>query len=257
MSSRAEQKAQARAAREAAERAEAVAEARRRRLRRLGGVLAVAAIVLVAAILVSRSTDDEPATPMTSSDVLAEVRGIPQDGPWLGSEEAPVVLEEYADLQCPFCAQFSQDVFPEVARRDIRTGRVRMRLRLLTFIGDDSVRAARFAAATGLQDHEWEFVTLFYASQGAENSGYVTDDFLRQIAERIPGLDVERAFRDRTSDRVTQILQEDAQAAREAQLDSTPSFLAGRRGEPLTRLEEDPSDVDAFRRALAELQPGA
>ena len=57
------------------------------------------------------------------------------------------------------------------------------------------MRAGAMAAAAAQQDRLWPFADAFYRSQGAENSGYVTDDFLRGIGEATPGLDVERALR--------------------------------------------------------------
>jgi protein-disulfide isomerase len=49
--------------------------------------------------------------------VTAMLRGIPQHGPWLGRKDAPLTLVEYVDVQCPYCARFSHDVFPAVVRK--------------------------------------------------------------------------------------------------------------------------------------------
>ena len=46
-----------------------------------------------------------------------------------------------------------------------------MVFRNLSFIGPDSERAARLAAAAGLQDRLWQFTDLIFRNQGAENSG--------------------------------------------------------------------------------------
>ena len=247
MSSRVERKAQARAAREAAERQAERAQSRARRVRLLAGVLATAAAVLVAVIFVSRAGTGEAARPQPAESV-ALLRGIPQDGAWLGDPKAPVVVEEYADLQCPFCAQFAREVLPGVIRDHVRTGRVRLRLRLLTFLGSDSVRGGRVAAAAALQDRGWEFADLFYANQGAENSGYATDAFLDELAGQVPGLDAQRLERDRSSGAVRERLASDAAAARAAGVDSTPTVLVGPRGGELEAV--DVGDAAALRRAL-------
>ena len=92
--------------------------------------VAFGVVTFVAIALVTSGGDDEqPPARVTLFD------GIPQDGAWLGRADAPVVVEEYADLQCPFCAAFSKDGLPQVVSEHVKTGQVRMRLRLLTFIG--------------------------------------------------------------------------------------------------------------------------
>jgi protein-disulfide isomerase len=114
----------------------------------------------------------------------------------------PATLVEFADLQCPFCAQYARDALPAVIDQWARPGRLQLDLRLLTFIGPDSLRAARPAGAAALQDRLWSFSDLLFLNQGRENSGYVTTDFLRRIAKETPGLKVNRAFAERGSSQV-------------------------------------------------------
>ena len=64
----------------------------------------------------------------------------------------------------------------------MRTGKVRVELRLLRFLGPDSDRLARVAAGAAAQNRMWQFVELAYQRQGAENSGYATDDFINSLA---------------------------------------------------------------------------
>ncbi|MEZ0225955.1 MAG: DsbA family protein [Alphaproteobacteria bacterium] len=44
----------------------------------------------------------------------------------MGKEDAPVTMIEYASLTCPHCAHFSNDLLPEVKRRLIDTGKVKL-----------------------------------------------------------------------------------------------------------------------------------
>jgi len=115
----------------------------------------------------------------------------------LGDPDAPVTVTEYADLQCPYCKDASDTVVPEIVERYVRSGRAKLVFRDVAFIGDDSLRAGQLAAAAGRQDRAWQFIHLFYVNQQAENSGYVTDDFLRAVAGGVAGLDVERAWAER------------------------------------------------------------
>jgi len=41
-----------------------------------------------------------------------------------GAENAPVLVYEIADFQCPFCARFAVDVFPHIDSAYVKTGKV-------------------------------------------------------------------------------------------------------------------------------------
>jgi protein-disulfide isomerase len=253
MSSRAEEKAARRAEREAAQAKQQAAEQRKKRLAILGGVAALAAIVVVVAIVVSQSGDDE--TSAGGSDAgkqaAALVSGIPQRGNTLGEEDAPLTVEEFVDYQCPFCAQFSTEVFPTVLESYVKTGKIRVVLRPLTFLGEDSVRAARFATAAGFQNLQWQFTEAFYAQQGEENTGYVTDDFLKTVAADA-GVDDEKATEDAKSERVTAILNEAQNEGNDFGINSTPSFAMGPTGGTLEAVEVNALDAAEFSKTLDE-----
>ncbi len=44
----------------------------------------------------------------------------------LGRSDAPIVMIEYLSLDCPYCAAFHRDVFPELKAEYIDTGKVRI-----------------------------------------------------------------------------------------------------------------------------------
>jgi protein-disulfide isomerase len=257
MSSRAEAKARARAEREAAERKEAAAAARKRRLALIGGVIAAAVVVLVVVIVISQSGTDDPVSPkegQTQANTL--FAGIPQSGNVLGDPKAPVTIEEYVDLQCPFCRQYSQDGLPDVVEQYVKTGQAKIVMRTLTFIGADSERAARVAWSAADQGKMFQFVENFYANQGEENTGYVTESFLKKIAGGVDGLDVQKALDGRDSAKVSSSIQASQNAATKANVDSTPSVLVGPTGKQLSKIETRTLTIDDFRQpvkdALAE-----
>ena len=82
--------------------------------------------------------------------------GIPQDGLSLGDPDAPVTLVEFADLQCPFCAEWAREALPVYVDDYVRTGQMRIEFRPLTFIGNESESAAEIAIAAGEQDKALE-----------------------------------------------------------------------------------------------------
>ena len=226
----------------------------------LAGVLAVAlGVVLVVGSRLGSGSDENPEaiTPTGkiagATDVDELLRGIPQDGVALGDPDAPVTLVEFADIQCPFCAQFSREGFPGLVREYVRDGDLRIVFRPLTFIGDDSEKAARAALAAGEQDRLWHVVDLLYMSQGGENSGWVTDDLLAALGPSVPGLDAEQMVGEMDSAAVDDALGEASANAQAAGVDRTPFFLLGPTdGEPAA-FQPQSYGLDGFRAAIDKL----
>jgi protein-disulfide isomerase len=212
---------------------------------------AVAAILVVVVVVVAGPGRDAHST-ATAPGVGHQFDGIPQVGIALGSPDAPAVLTEFADLQCPFCAIYAREVLPAIVDRYVRSGRLRLELHVLSFLGDDSVRAGAMAAAAAEQNRLWSFTDGFYRSQGSENSGYATDTFLRAIGEATRGLDVQRALDERDSPAALRMLADANDAARVAGVDSTPAFYLRRGNRPAAQLEPEALTGEAFTAALDE-----
>jgi protein-disulfide isomerase len=159
------------------------------------------------------------------------LRGIPQRGIELGARDARVTVVVFADVQCPYCKAFWRNVLPRVVERYVRPGRAKVVLRDVAFLGVDSVRGAQFAGAAGLQNKLWDVTDLLYRHQGAENSGWVTDELLRRIGAGVPGLEVERALADRGDRRVARELRQARDEAADYRVTGTPSLLVGRTGD--------------------------
>jgi protein-disulfide isomerase len=239
---------------------------RKRRLALLGGAVALAALVVVVAIFISQGGDDgDTAQPAggaggsgdgESAKVSDISKGISQHGVTLGDPEAPATLIEFADLQCPFCAQFATQALPTVIDEYVRDGRLKLQLRLLAFLGPDSERGAEVAAAATLQDRLWPFSELFFENQGPENSGYATYRFLSGLARETPGLDVARVSEDIDSPPANRLVRQAARQAEELGVDGTPSFFLVRGGEAPRPLELSSLDADSFTLALDEALGG-
>ena len=235
-----QRRAAARAEREATERHAAAADARRRRLLQLGSALLAAAAIVAVVILVAGSGGggDQSSAGATSTtgalsgeaEIADQLDGIPQNGIALGKPDAPITVVEFGDLQCPACAAFSNGEMPKLVDQYIRPGKARMEFRSLTFIGDDSKRLALMSAAASEQDKLFQFNELVYANQGAENSGYATDAYLRRIGGAIAGFDVDAALRARDGHAAAQQLVDTERLASINGVQSTPSFLVGRTG---------------------------
>jgi protein-disulfide isomerase len=223
---------------------------------------AVAGALVLASVLTARDDDSAPSAgdagtvTVAGAESRALLAGIPRQGIALGRPNARVTLVEFADLQCPFCAEWSRNALPELVRDYVRPGRVRIVFRGLTFIGPDSEEALRFALAAGEQEKLWNVVDLLYENQGGENEGWVTDDLLNAVGGAVPGLDVERVFAERSGTRVDAELEAAEEAATESGIRGTPSFAVGRTGGTLRVVELDSLDAQALRPDLDALLAG-
>jgi protein-disulfide isomerase len=176
--------------------------------------------------------------------------GIPQDGTRLGRDDAPVTIQLYEDFQCPACGQFARETLPQVVERHVEPGDAKLVSETLVFIGPDSIPAARAAFAAGQQDRYWQYATLLFENQGAENSGYITDEFLTDLAKQTEGLDVNQWNEARQSS-FEKELQAAQQRAEEDGVNSTPSLvISGPDGQATLRGAVPAEDVD---RAIDEV----
>jgi protein-disulfide isomerase len=186
-----------------------------------------------------------------NNEIGALLAGIPQSANALGQPAAPVTLAYFADLQCPYCRDFSLEVLPSIIQRWVGAGKLRIESHALeTATREPEVFTAQQVAAlaAGRQKRAWNFIETFYAQQGEENSGYVTDAYLQGIAGQVTGLDLARWAEDRRDPELADELAADGQLAESSGLTGTPSFLIGASGSAMSRFS--PNDVTAFDAAI-------
>lgn len=108
------------------------------------------------------------ATPADTPDpeVIELLRQLPRrqaDDPLaLGSVDAPVVLTQWSDYRCPYCAAWSEQTLP-VLQPFIEEGTLRVEHRDLAVLGEESVATAVAARAAGQQWHYWNYHGAVFA----------------------------------------------------------------------------------------------
>ncbi len=196
---------------------------------------AVIAGALVAAMLLTTGSSSKKgaAAPVGSQHVAAMLRGVPQSGTALGSSKAPVTLVEFADPQCPYCADWARLALPVIVRQYVRTGKVRIVFSGMHFVGPESETALRTALAAAAQGRFWNVLELLYQNQGTENTGWVTDSLLRSIGDAVPGLSTSKMMDEQQSPAVERLLAAADALAQQAGVNSTPTFAVGKTGSTL------------------------
>jgi protein-disulfide isomerase len=245
---RKQRREQAREQRKAMEEAEAAHAMRRKRLSQLAvvGTVVVIAIVVIAVVASggSSSKTAPPAGSKAQTTAVAAVNGtiggIPQSGAVLGNPNAPVTLVYFGDLECPICKDFTLGALPQIIQKWVRTGKVRIEYRSLETASREPevFKSQQIAAlAAGEQNKAWYYIELFYHEQGEENSGYVTESYLQNLASQVPGLSVAKWTTDRGNQALAAQVASDAQAANNQGFNGTPSFQIGKTGGALKKLE--------------------
>jgi protein-disulfide isomerase len=222
---------------------------RKRRLAMLGGALLVAIVAVAVIIAVSSggsSSTDTKTTSTSAAPAQPEFAGIPQKGNTLGNANAPATMVVFADLQCPFCAQFENGALPTIVRRYVRPGKLKIEFRPIAILGQDSILGARASAAAAQQNKMFDFNARLYRNQGEENSGYLNQAYVKKIATGVPGLDPAKLIADLKIAPVNKFLNETQGLATSGHVDSTPSFFVARSGQPLKRVQVTTLAPSAF-----------
>jgi protein-disulfide isomerase len=208
-----------------------------------GGLLALVVVGVVLALVLARggsSSGIPKGTPTIgridinslpgATEIQSLYKGIPQQGLYLGSAFAPVQMVMYIDLQCPVCQAFEVDSMPTVVKKYVRTGKVRIHLRPWAFIGPDSNRGQAATIAASLQNKAFQFAGVLYDNQGTENTGWMNDTMIAQIAASVPGLNVYTLFAQRGGTSVKHEVSTVDSSAQTDNVQGTPTILIGKNG---------------------------
>lgn len=163
-----------------------------------------------------RPTPQPPASPATLS---------PQNELFRGDGAATVAIIEYADFECPYCGQYEHDIYPQIAKDYIETGRVKYFYRDLPLaMHPHAIIAARAAHCAGEQGKFWEMHDSLFAKQNA-----IRDVDMPGRAKEL-GLDSAKFSECLSSGRFTDQITKSAEEAQKMGIGGTPTFFVGKVG---------------------------
>jgi len=141
----------------------------------------------------------------------------------IGRQDAPLLMVEYSDYQCPFCRQYHVSTFDQIKKNYVDSGRVRYVNRDFPLAFHENARRAAMAArCAGEQGRFWELrhAMIENANQlGGQNISKYAGDTKLEMSGFQTCLDSGRYAQD-----VDRDLEEGAQAG----VSGTPSFVVGR-----------------------------
>jgi len=145
--------------------------------------------------------------------------------PILGSESAQITIVEFGDYQCPFCQKWNQNTKPLIEKNYIETGKIKLIYVDFPIIGPDSIKAHAGSYCADEQGLYWQYHDFLYANQGHENSGWASQNNLKNLASGINGLDVDSFSKCLDSGKYEDRVKENKNIATKNGATSTPSFI--------------------------------
>ncbi|MFD9405434.1 DsbA family protein [Streptomyces sp. NPDC059989] len=200
---------------------------------------------------------DKPARSASASaprtDPAAELKALARreadDRLALGRADAPVVLIEYSDFKCGYCGKFARDTEPELVKKYVEDGTLRIEWRNFPIFGADSQAAAKAAWAAGQQGRFRQFHEAAYA-EGAKEKGF-GEARLLELAGQAGVPDLERFKKDMAGEEAAAALKKDQEEGYRIGVSSTPSFLVN--GQPIAGAQP----LGAFTAAIAKAKAAA
>ncbi|HEY3192985.1 MAG TPA: thioredoxin domain-containing protein [Solirubrobacterales bacterium] len=207
-------------------------EPSRRRPRVVGLIALALCLGLLGFAIVSLSigTGGSGQVPITGAEETQSlIGGIQQDGPRLGSPDAPVTIQVFNDLQCDPCSDWNRDVIMPLIRGPVRGGQVQLIFHHFPISAQSGFFLGSYGAvAAAQQDDEWQFIELFFLNQEEAKKRGATQEFLNNIARAILNFNVEQWQND-IDDRgsIEETLNADDKLAADRQLPAEPAVVVG------------------------------
>lgn len=224
-------------------------------------VVGAVALVVVLGMLASQQRTQGPATSDAPTGVPVSVGGssedsgepaldmarrTPDDPLALGSVDAPVVLVEYADFRCPFCAVYAKEIQPVLIEEYVDKGLLRIEWRDLPIFGQQSLEAAVAGRAAARQGRFWEFNRAAFAGAGERGHQELPRDRLIEIAKEAGVPDIDAFAEDLDDPELVGEVSADVREAKSLGAQSTPTFLVG--DTPILGAQP----VDVFRQTIEQ-----
>jgi protein-disulfide isomerase len=171
-----------------------------------------------------------------------------------GEASAPITIIEFADFQCPACAQFYQQVEPLIQGEFIATGKAKFAYYdfPLTQMHPNAFLAARAARCAEDQQRFWEYHDILYRNQnrwaGAPNPAGNFEDYAEQV-----GIDTGAFNACLRSDKHADIITASMELGAMMQVPGTPTLYVTAGGGMGRRVS---GSIESIREAITTLQPG-
>lgn len=176
--------------------------------------------VIMEAVAVLESREQDAQARADEDLVAAYSDRIYNDGySWVGGNpDGDVTIVEFMDYRCGYCRQ----AHPEVAELLETDGNIRLIIKEMPVLGEDSLRAARFAVAAKIVAGDDAYEQLHNAL--ITLPGNPTQAVMTRLASTLD-LDADAIAAEMDSDEVTRRLADTRDLAQKLQINGTPGFV--------------------------------
>ncbi len=191
------------------------------------GVLAViliAGAALIAYIAISnRGTASAGTAEYTPPDIDGEL--VSADvGVFRGSVDAPVLIEEYADFQCPACGMVGTLTLPQIIRDYVDTGKARFVFYDFPLHPGNSELGAMAARCAADQDAYWPMQKVLFGRMREWGTDRKPKGRIRTYADGL-GLDGRALMDCVDSNKYREVILASQTRARQLGINQTPTFF--------------------------------
>jgi protein-disulfide isomerase len=143
-----------------------------------------------------------------------------------GNQDAQVVVFEFADFQCPYCARFAREVFPRIDSAFVRTGKVQWIFVNIPLPNHPNAWAAAEAAmcAGSVSDKFWPLHDKLFLQQAEWSNALDPAPIFARYA-REAGVPQESWQSCVSADRTAALLIRDVLYAASVRVSGTPAFV--------------------------------
>ncbi|WP_166264041.1 DsbA family protein [Marinobacter caseinilyticus] len=187
--------------------------------------VSLVAILLIGVFFITRPpSPDSGALPVTADDAEAFPAQLDRYGVSVGAEDAPVVVREFADYQCPACGRFAS-ASQRLKKQYVETGKVRF-----VFFDfplkqhENAMPAAQAARCAGDQDAYWPMHDRLFSAQSEWNTSSTPVEVFTRYAGEL-GLQERRFKSCLTSELHLEDVTQSRQVAVQLRVASTPTVM--------------------------------
>jgi protein-disulfide isomerase len=185
--------------------------------------------------------------PPPAADADTSALALTPDDRILGNKDAPVTIVEYASMTCPHCMHFSTDVLPDLKKKWIDTGKVRLVMR--DYPLDALALRASMVARCAPADKFYPFTETLFQTQDKWATAKDPKTELQRLA--LVGGMSKKQFDDCLADKKLEdkIIGSRLAATQKLNVNATPTFFVNG-----TKFDGEPS-VEAFDEVLGKVAP--